>query len=85
MCANCISARPSQRVLRPRSAYAITRLNIDDGSTQVLFFKLTDTTADFESMTTTMSVDDDLMAVSEDDLRERLSRLIKSYIWDAKI
>jgi hypothetical protein len=65
--------------------YAVARLSIDMSATQVLFFKVTQTEADFESLTTTMSVSDSLMAVTEDDLKQRLSKLMKSYIWEAKV
>lgn len=65
--------------------YAVARLSLDHSKTQVLFFKLTDTQASYESATTTMSVSNSLMAVSEADLKERLEKLIKSYIWDVPI
>lgn len=65
--------------------YAVARLNVDLGQTQVLFFKVAKNSANFESLTTRMSVSNSLMSVVEDDLKTRLSGLIKKYIWSAKI
>ena len=65
--------------------YAVARLHVDLGQTQILFFRVTKNTADFESLTTRMSVSNSLMAVMEDDLKTRLSALIKRYIWNANI
>ena len=65
--------------------YAVARLHLESLNTQVLFFKVGKTTAEFESLTTTMSVGNSLMAVSEPDLQEKLSKLTKKFIWDAQI
>jgi hypothetical protein len=65
--------------------YAVARLNVEQATTQVLFFKVTKDKADFESLTTRMSANNSLMAVMEGELTKRLSELIKSYIWSTKI
>lgn len=65
--------------------YAVARLNIKTAVTTVLFFNLTQAEADFESVTTTMTTNNSLMAVTEPDLRLRLAALTKSFIADAKL
>lgn len=65
--------------------YAIARLNVSMSETNVLFFKLTKAQANFESVTTTMSASNSLMAVVEPDLREKLAGLSKSFIQEAKL
>ena len=65
--------------------YAVARLHVDVGQTQILFFKVTKNSANFDSLTTRLAVSNSLMAVVEDDLKERLANLIKTYIWSAQI
>lgn len=65
--------------------YAVARLNVEQSDVQVLFFKVSKNTAEFESLTTRIAVNNSLMAVVEDDLKERLSKQIKTFIWDATI
>ena len=65
--------------------YAVARLNIELGTTQVLFFRVNNNNANFESLTQSMSVSNSLMAVVENDLKLRLSRLTKKFIWEAVI
>jgi hypothetical protein len=65
--------------------YAIARLNVDMSEANVLFFNVTNATAEFESVTTTMTANNSLLAVVEPDLRERLSNLSASFIKEAKL
>jgi hypothetical protein len=65
--------------------YAVARLNVALNETSVLFFRLTDASADFESVTTTMSANNSLLAMNEPTLRERLGNLSTSFIKDAEI
>jgi hypothetical protein len=60
--------------------YAIARLNVEVDEVSVLFLKLTDTEAEFESATTTMSANNGLLAVMEEDLRLKLGSMTRSYI-----
>lgn len=65
--------------------YAIARLNVATDSTSVLFFKLTNAEAKFESSTTLMTANNSLLAVMESELRARLSTLVKTFIAGADI
>lgn len=65
--------------------YAIARLNVDASVTNILFFKISQTNAEFESSTTTMSANNSLMAVTEPHLRTKLGALAGSFIADAEI
>jgi hypothetical protein len=65
--------------------YAIARLNVDFVVTSVLFFKVTDATADYQSATTTMTANNSLLAVTEGDLRLRLGQMTKKFILAADI
>jgi hypothetical protein len=65
--------------------YAIARLHIETSVTQVLFFKINMASANYQSLTTTMFADDSLMAVCEEDLRKRLSDLVRDYIKKATL
>jgi len=65
--------------------YGIARLQIEARDTGVLFCKLTDAEAVFESVTTTMTVDNELLKSNEPRLRARLERLIRSFICQATI
>ena len=65
--------------------YAIARLNIDAQVTSVLFFRLTEASANYESTTTTMSANNSLMAVIQGDLKLRLQALTADYIKSADI
>lgn len=65
--------------------YAVARLNLKKSMTQVLFFKITKDTAAYESMTTSMTANNSLLAIYEDDLKRRLSGHIGEFIWDPNI
>jgi len=65
--------------------YAIARLSVASDTTQILFFKITDATASFESSTTTMTANNSLLAVMEPDLRLKLGEMTRSFILDAKL
>lgn len=65
--------------------YAVARLHIKNKTTQILFFKLSKADASFESLTTTLAIDNRLIAASEEDLQQRLSKLTKSYIWETPL
>lgn len=65
--------------------YAVARLDVELGETKVLFFKVTKNTAQFESMTTRMVADNSLMAAMESELKLRLSKQIKHYVWSANV
>jgi hypothetical protein len=71
----------SQSVVRHVSA----RLNFDQSETNILFFRISETTAEFESATTTMSADDALLTRIEPRLRQRLEADIFSFIAEAKV
>ena len=63
--------------------YAIARLNVSMSETSVLFFRLTEAEANYDSVTTTMAANNSLMAVTEPDLRARLSASSGSFIKEA--
>lgn len=65
--------------------YVIARLHLKELKTQVLFFKINKSEAEFESATTTMTASNSLLAVNEAALQTRLSELTKKYIWEAAI
>lgn len=65
--------------------YAIARLNVAVSETNVLFFKLTNAEAHFESSTTTMSANNGMLALMEPTLRERLAGLATNFIADAEL
>lgn len=78
-------AAATPRGLETEIKYVVARLDINIGGIQVLFFKINNSTAAYESLTTTMSANNSLMAVLESDLKARLAKLIKKYIWDANV
>jgi hypothetical protein len=65
--------------------YAVARLNLEMAQTSVLFFNITSDKAQFESMTTSMQISNSLMAVIEPDLRLKLAKQSKKFIWDANL
>jgi hypothetical protein len=65
--------------------YAIARLNVKSATTLILFFKLTQAEAQFESSTTTMNANNSLLAAIEGDLRTRLGDKARSFITEAKL
>jgi hypothetical protein len=75
------SSTPSDTAIR----YAIARLNVAASVTSVLFFKVSQASAQFESATTVMSANNSLMAVTEPDLRKRLGQMTTKFIIGADI
>lgn len=75
------SSTPSDTTIR----YAIARLNASAAVTSVLFFKVSQASADYESATTTISANNSLMAVMEDDLKRRLGKMVSKFIIGADI
>jgi hypothetical protein len=65
--------------------YAVARLHVETGTTQILFFKLSSTGARFDSTTTTMTADNGLLASIEPKLRDRLTAIIDDTIAGAAI
>ncbi|TDF56780.1 hypothetical protein [Cupriavidus sp. L7L] len=65
--------------------YAVARLNVESKDTTILFFKLTNASAEFESSTTTMSANNSLLAAIGPDLRARLGTMIRSFIREAPL
>lgn len=65
--------------------YAVARLEVDLRETQILFFRITKNSASFESLTTSMRINDHLVAMTEPLLASRLADQASSFIWEAKI
>lgn len=65
--------------------YAIARLNVGLDVTNILFFKISKASAQFDSSTTTMSANNSLMAMIEPKLRTKLGGLATSFIADAEL
>lgn len=68
-----------------RMRHVAARLSLVDTETNVLFFKITDTSAEFESATTTISVNNGLLAVIEQPLRDRLQTYALDFIKGASV
>lgn len=68
-----------------RIRHVAARLRVEDNKTNVLFFKITDLMAEFESATTTISVNNSLLDVLEPRLRERLQDSALDFIKEARI
>jgi hypothetical protein len=71
--------------IESRMRHVAARLSLTDEQTNVLFFKITDTSAEFESATTTISVNNSLLAVLEKPLRERLQDSAFGFIKAAQL
>jgi hypothetical protein len=71
--------------IESRMRHVAARLSLTDEQTNVLFFKITDTSAEFESATTTISVNNSLLAVLENPLRERLQDSAFDFIKAAQL
>lgn len=65
--------------------YAVARLNVDTNTTQILFFKITKATAEFESSTTQMTADNGLLATIEPKLKAKLLAIIDDTIAGADV
>ncbi|GAU82930.1 hypothetical protein [Bosea sp. BIWAKO-01] len=75
-----VNADGSETVIR----HVVARLSFEQSETNVLFFRVTDTTAQFESATTTMSANNNLLAVLEPRLRQRMESEIGNFIAEAR-
>jgi hypothetical protein len=60
--------------------HVIARFKVEQTETNILFLKVTDMTAEFESATTTMSANNSLLAVLEPHLRKRMEDSILQFI-----
>lgn len=60
--------------------HVTARLSVDSNETNVLFFRISDSAAHFESATTTMSANNSLLAVLEPRLRKRMEAEIIDFI-----
>lgn len=65
--------------------YAVARLNVELSETKILFFKINKRTAAFESLTTSMRVNNRLIATIEEEMMSRLSNMVEKFIWEADI
>lgn len=65
--------------------HVVARLSFNQDEINVLFFRITDTTAEFESATTTMSANNSLLSVLEPKLRLRMEAGIGEFIAEAQI
>jgi len=74
-----VSTEGSETVIR----HVVARLNVESKSTNVLFFRITKATAEFESSTTTMRANNELLSVIEPKLRERMHAEIGNFIAEA--
>lgn len=76
-----VSSDLSQSAIR----HVVARLTVDQTKTNILFFRITDASAEFESATTTINADNNLLAVLEPKLRNRMEKEIGDFIADATI
>jgi hypothetical protein len=81
MCFAAVSSSAAESNMR----HVAARLSFVDKSTNVLFFKITDASAEFESATTTVTANNQLLTVIEQPLRERLKDLALKYIVEARL
>ncbi|WP_405081994.1 hypothetical protein ACI51X_10535 [Pectobacterium versatile] len=65
--------------------HVAARLSVDDRETSILFFKINNTAAEFESATTTITANIKLLSVLEKPLLERLGDLALNTILAAKL
>jgi hypothetical protein len=72
-------------VVESRVRHVTARLSFVDERTNVLFFKLNDVSAEFESATTTMTVNNSLLAVLEPKLHARLADSASDFIAAAPV
>ncbi len=63
--------------------HVAARLSVDQAETNVLFFRITKSAAEFESSTTPMSANNSLLAVLEPSLRDRLQEDIFDFVASA--
>jgi len=78
-------AAVSSDALNTSIRHVVARLNFESNETNVLFFKITDANAEFESATTTMTANNSLLAVLEAPLRMRMQDDALKFIADATL
>jgi hypothetical protein len=76
-----VSSTDAETVIRN----VVARLDLETGTTTILFFKLEKDHVEFESATTTMTADNSLLATMEPQLRAKLEHLISTTIAEADI
>lgn len=76
-----VSSSDSETVIR----YVVARLDVETGTTKILFFRIEKAHAQFESSSTTMTADNSLLASLEPQLRQKLQSIIATTIADADI
>lgn len=81
MCFGAVSSNATESNMR----HVAARLSFVDKYTNVLFFKINDASAEFESATTTIAANNQLLAVIEEPLRERLKDQALKYIVGARL
>lgn len=64
--------------------HVAVQLRVDQDTTNVLFFRITDASAEFESAITTLSISNSLIAVLNDELRQTMKDDIASYIAEVR-
>ncbi len=65
--------------------HVTARLTVDSSETNVLFFRMTDAAAEFESVTTTLTANNALLAVIEEPLQQRLAENSFAFIKEATL
>lgn len=81
LCFGAVSSNATESSMR----HVAARLSFVSTETNVLFFKITDAAAEFESTTTTITANNQLLSVIEQPLRDRLKDLALRYILEAKL
>ncbi|TXH84360.1 hypothetical protein [Thauera aminoaromatica] len=74
----------ASNTVESRMRHVAARLSVVDEKTNILFFKITNTSAEFESATTTISMNNNLLAVLEQPLLERLQSSALTFIKAAR-
>jgi hypothetical protein len=80
----CFGAVASDAI-ESRMRHVAARLALVDSNTNVLFFKISETSAEFESATTTIGINNSLLAVLEEPIKMRLQDDISRFIAEARI
>lgn len=68
-----------------RMRHVAARLSVDDRETSILFFKINNSAADFESASTNITGNNQLLSVLEKPLRDRLGQMALDAILAAKL
>ncbi|ESQ92603.1 hypothetical protein [Asticcacaulis benevestitus] len=76
-----VSSNDTETTIR----YAVARLNVESSEVRILFFKISDVSAEFESATTTMTCDNGLLAALEPKLKAKLISQIDDRISGAEV